>query len=131
MCPPLSRVTACIAILLAVVTACGPATFRSGRDRDRLLRTTRVGPQRIDALEGAHGHDELDGRRLPAAQVTDQAAGRERSGPTPMAPVATLQTGYTPLGRPHLCGSVGSQPAQAHQRAALDAHAPDRAPPFA
>ena len=128
MCSPVSRVTACIAILIALVTVYGPAASRTGRDRDRVLRTTRVGPQRIDALEGAHGHDEPDSTVVPAARVTDHASGGEGPGPTP----AAIVTAGPALSRhPQEPGTPCRPVVHARAGAALDAHAPDRAPPTA
>jgi len=119
--------TACIAILIALVAACGPAVSRTGRDRDRVLRTTRVGPQRTDALEGAHGLDEADGTAVVAvAQVIDGSTDKEEPCATP---AAIVPAGFVLPSRAQWRGSPARPAVCAFRSAALDAHAPDRAPP--
>jgi hypothetical protein len=130
-----SRVTALVAIISALVTACAATVPRPlsthGRDRDRAVRTTRSGAQRLDAGDGAaHGHDEAETTlastaRVPADESTP-ASGDQDTQPT-MPEIAQF------IGRHDAANAVRHTrsrraPAPA---ACLDAHAPDRAPPAA
>lgn len=128
MCSPASRVIAGIAVLIALVTACGPAASRSGRDRDRIVRATRVGPQRTEALEGAHhGHDEGDSVTVPVGHAI--VSGPDRIGPA--FQVATLPAAAPLPARPRSLDTAAAPGPPPRPTASLDAHAPDRAPPAA
>jgi hypothetical protein len=52
--------TSFVAVCLAIVTACGMSTVRTGapRERERAVRTTRGTGHRLDSGEAVHGHEE-------------------------------------------------------------------------
>jgi hypothetical protein len=134
---PLPRATALVAIITALVAASGftPArTGPAGRDRDRVLRVTRAGPQRLESPDGPiHSHEETDAVYVPAGDVigisghADVSAEPDRET---CSPVADL----TPVPQPHpvfLTLTAIESDRLVFAPGDLELHAPDRAPPTA
>jgi hypothetical protein len=134
--PSYTRATALLAIITALVTASGFAPARSGtagRDRDRVLRVTRAGSQRLESPDGPiHCHEETDAVHEPGGDVVgiaghaDVSAG---SGSETPSPVADLTPIYRPQ-PPFLPAPAPEPDRPAFASARLELHAPDRAPPF-
>ena len=132
---PLFRVAAFVALVTALVTASGISTPRSGaasRDRDRVVRVTRGGPQRLDATDGTpHSHEESDAVITPATDLlevavvsgTDAVPGSEISAIAASAP-------FQPDPGAHALVLIASQPPPP-ARCLFTLHAPGRAPPAA
>jgi hypothetical protein len=134
---PLPRVTALVAILTALVTASGLAPARTGpagRDRDRVLRVSRTGPQRLESPDGPiHCHEETDAVQVPGGELVavssraDVPAESGRETPTPVAD----QTSALPP-QPVFHARAPIEPDRPVFRSGdLELHAPDRAPPAA
>jgi hypothetical protein len=132
---PLPRATALVAILTALVTASGFAPARTGpagRDRDRVLRVTRAGPQRLESPDGPiHCHEETDAVHVPGADVVgvsghvDVSSGSDRECPTALADLAPV-----PQPQPDSLAVKAPEPDDpTFQSGDLELHAPDRAPP--
>jgi hypothetical protein len=132
---PLSRATALVAILTALVTACGFAQVRTGSGgRDRTLRITRAGSPRLESPDGPiHCHESTDVVSVPAGDLIDTSGhadaappGLPESTPTAVLPApcsftaARLPTDLRPKARRPVL--VPAEP---------KLHAPDRAPPAA
>ena len=135
---PLSRATALVAIITALVSASGFVPARmgpGGRERDRVLRVTRAGPQRLESPDGPiHCHEETDAVYVPAGDVIG-AAGHADAPPGPgadtPAPVAVLASPLS-LPTPSFPTYVPPEPRRATaKRGGFELHAPDRAPPAA
>jgi hypothetical protein len=136
--PSYSRATALVAIITALVTASGffaPArSGTAGRDRDRVLRVTRAGSQRLESPDGPiHCHEETDAVYEPGGDVVgiaghaDVSAGSGRETPSLVADLTPV-----PQPQPPFVTAPGlelDRPAFASAR--LELHAPDRAPPTA
>src|SRR5262245_45757190 len=130
---PLSRATALVAIITALVTASGFAPARmgpGGRERDRVLRVTRAGPQRPESPDGPiHCHEETDAVYVPGADVIG-AAGHADAPPGPAADHSAAQavlasTLLAPT--PHFPAYVPPEPRRPiATRGGLELHAPDR-----
>jgi hypothetical protein len=134
---PLPRATALVAILTVLVAAGGftpPRTGPPGRERDRAVRITRSGPQRLDAPDGPiHCHEETDAVQVPAGDVVNAA------GHADISPEISDPPGAVTADVPHL----PSLPPPLHTRliperrrpvlpaGGVELCAPDRAPPTA
>lgn len=127
--PYVARLTTALAILVALVTACGPSTPRSGRDR--ALRATRAGAHRPDAIEcHLHGHEDEETARAPGAglrHIEETDAGNVHS---PCPPPAALSAANSPfLVSPVLRVLDAVPPPPPRLLSSFRPHAPDRAPP--
>lgn len=129
------RVTALVAIIATLAAACAtivPRTISAhGRERDRAIRTTRTGAQRLDAGDGAiHSHEETDSTHSSTAvgptDASTAGCADQDSHPT-LVEHARCSQGHD-LRHTVVQTRPGRAPALA---ACLDAHAPDRAPPVA
>jgi hypothetical protein len=135
---PVSRATALVAIVAALVTATGIAPARTGpggRDRDRVLRVARAGPQRLESPDGPiHCHEETDAVSVPAGDVinvTGHADGPPGSGSDQQAPLAVLAASPVPTS-PDFPPDIRPEPRRPLlPYGELELHAPDRAPPAA
>ena len=131
---PLPRATALVAIIAALLAATGFTSARTGpagRERDRVVRVARGGPQRLDATDGiAHSHEETDAVVTPATDLVDPtAAAGTDTDPETQPSAIQAATAFQP--GPGSYTRVAVPTNHRYQRSVLEFHAPDRAPPLA
>ncbi len=130
---PLPRATALVAITAALLAATGFTSARTGpagRERDRVVRVARGGPQRLDATDGiAHSHEETDAVVTPATDLVDPtAAAGTDTGPETEPSAIQAATAFQPGPGSYTRVAADEPP---YQRSVLEFHAPGRAPPLA
>jgi hypothetical protein len=130
---PLPRATALVAIITALLAATGFTSARpgpAGRERDRVVRVARGGPQRLDATDGiAHSHEETGAVATPATDLVDPPAAGTNAGPETQPGAIQAATAFQP--GPSSYARVAAADEPPCQRIVLKVHAPDRAPPRA
>ncbi len=135
--PHFARTTAFVALITALIAVSGAAPPRQGtappgRDRDRVLRLTRGGPQRLDAVEGVtHTHDEQDLAAPPGDTLLVDGSPAAPPQPDFDSPAA-IPRAAVPAPSEQFSRTTHALPRDPVPPPAwLHACAPDRAPPLA
>ena len=120
--------TSFVAVCLAIVTASGMTTVRTGapRERERAVRMTRGSGQRLDSAEAVHGHEDTSVAADFSGEPKLDASARPRRIPTSWAFVAGA-AGRP--GTPVLPVAVVPLPPQSALQTTLIPPVPGRAPP--